>query len=373
MSEVQQMSSEWETLVVDIEEKLLTLTAPELNHICRALSLTVEKNDKDLPRKLRRHILQYLEGEDVISQEDEGMSLLLRVNDKIEEIKGKIDDDGVAQLQQIAQVRHPVVENDIAPSNPNEQGENVSVPNATGAASQNVSFVHPLYRREFKIIGQIGEPNQKDKLAYTSLERQIQRALKKGYDEGEVVEAVIQAIAPGTKLKSYLESRVDLSLQALRQILRTHYIEKDATDLYHALTRAVQDSKETPIQFLVRAMDLRQQIVFASERVKSGLKYSAELIQNQFLQTVLTGLHDDAIRADIKPYLQNPKVEDEVLLEKMTAAYTLEMERKNKLSTTSKAKIIKIAAVSEESEECGKESCVNKANNKNKHSETKKT
>ena len=100
-------------------------------------------------------------------------------------------------------------------------------------------------------------------------------------------------MAPGTKLKSYLESRIDLTLQALRQILRTHYIEKDATELYHSLTRAVQEPKETPVQFLMRSMDLRQQIVLASDRVKSGLKYSAELIQNQFLQTIMTVLYDD--------------------------------------------------------------------------------
>ena len=101
----------------------------------------------------------------------------------------------------------------------------------------------------------------------------------------------------------------------------------------------------------MRAMDLRQQIVLASDRVKSGLKYSSELIQNQFLQTVMTGLHDDAIRTDIRPYLQNPKVTDEVLLEKMTAAYSLEMERKNKLSTTVKAKTIRMAAIGEEKEQ----------------------
>ena len=53
------------------------------------------------------------------------------------------------------------------------------------------------------------------------------------------------------------------------------------------------------------------------------------------------------IRTDIKPYLQNPKVTDEVLLEKMTAAYSLEMERKSKLSTTLKAKTIRMAAIGE--------------------------
>jgi len=352
MSNVQKMSPDWESTMAEIEEKLLTLKAPELNDVCSELSLTVDGCDKDVPRKLRRQILQYVEGKDVISREDEGMSLLLQLNDRIDELKDKSKDIDDEFSLQVAEGRHLVDDNETTPSNPEEQRESVSTLNPTASvASQNASLVHPLYRRELKIIGQIGEPNQKEKLTYSSLERQIQRALKKGYDEGEVVEAVIQAIAPGTKLKSYLESRIDLTLQALRQILRTHYIEKDATELYHSLTHAVQEPKETPIQFVMRAMDLRQQIALASERVKSGLKYSSELIQNQFLQSVMTGLHDDTIRTDIKPYLQNPKVTDEVLLEKMTTVYRLEMERKNKLSTTTKLKMIRVAAISEESEE----------------------
>ncbi len=112
------------------------------------------------------------------------------------------------------------------------------------------------------------------------------------------------------------------TLPVLKQILRAHFIEKDATELYHSLTRAVQEPKEMPIQFLVRAMDLRQRILSASENVKTGLKYNHELIQNQFLQTVLTGLHDDSIRTDLKPYLENLLVEDEVLLEKMNVIYS---------------------------------------------------
>ena len=369
MSNVQEMSSDWESTVAEIEEKLVTLKAPDLNDVCTGLSLTVDRRDKDVPRKLRRHILQYIEGDDVISREDKGLSLLLELNDKIDELIEKSEEIDEFSPKKVVEDHHPVDENETAPSNPEEQRESVSTPNATASVpSQNVSFAHPLYRRDLKIIGQIGEPNQKDKLTYSSLERQMQRALKKGYDEGEVVEAVIQAIAPGTKLKSYLESRIDLTLQALRQILRTHYIEKDATEIYHSLTRAAQEPKETPIQFLMRAMDLRQQIALASERVKSGLKYSSELIQNQFLQSVMTGLYDDTIRTDIKPYLQNPKVTDEVLLEKMTAAYRLEMERRNKLSTTTKLKMIRVAAISEESEE---NEHVPKPN-KNKNGETNK-
>lgn len=64
---------------------------------------------------------------------------------------------------------------------------------------------------------------------------------------------------------------------------------------------------------------------------------------------MLTGLHDDTIRTDMKPFLQDSKVTDEVLLEKMTAVYTLEMERRNKISTT-KVKAIRVSAIGEEND-----------------------
>ena len=50
-----------------------------------------------------------------------------------------------------------------------------------------VEDVKPLYfqprdfKRELKIIGQIGEPGQKDKLSFVSLARQTEGALEKGY------------------------------------------------------------------------------------------------------------------------------------------------------------------------------------------------
>ncbi len=78
--------------------------------------------------------------------------------------------------------------------------QNVSV------LGENVTLTHPVYKKT-QIIGQIGEPGQRDKLNFTSLDRQIHRACKISYDEGEIVEAVIQAIIPGVSLRSYLESR----------------------------------------------------------------------------------------------------------------------------------------------------------------------
>lgn len=167
---------------------------------------------------------------------------------------------------------------------------------------------------------------------------------------------MIQAIEPDVKVNSYLESRAELTLNSLRQVLRTHFVEKDATELYHALTQAVQEPKETPVQFLICAMDLRQKVLFASERAKAGLKYNPELVQTQFLQTLLTSLQDVAVRVVVKPYLQDASVEDEVLLEKMSTVYSVELERRSKLSSFTKQKSIKVASVQEDgnkSEEVG--------------------
>lgn len=61
-----------------------------------------------------------------------------------------------------------------------------STPNITELVPiRNPSAAHPLYRRDLKIVGQIGETNQKDKLGYTGLERQIKRALKKDMMKGK--------------------------------------------------------------------------------------------------------------------------------------------------------------------------------------------
>jgi len=52
------------------------------------------------------------------------------------------------------------------------------------------------FKREFKIIGQIGEPGQKDKLSFVSfvsLVRQIDGALQKGCKPLQEVDAMVKA------------------------------------------------------------------------------------------------------------------------------------------------------------------------------------
>ena len=117
-------------------------------------------------------------------------------------------------------------------------------------------------RRQFKISGQIGEPGQRDKVSFVSLVRQMLNGQAQGYSESEIVDGVIRAITPGMILRNYLETYKDLSLDRLKKILRSHYGVKNITELYQSLAAICQESKETPQAFLMRALELRQQILF---------------------------------------------------------------------------------------------------------------
>ena len=87
---------------------------------------------------------------------------------------------------------------------------------------------------------------------------------------------------PGLVLRSYLESFKDLSLDRLKKILRSHYGVKNTAELYQSLASICQNGKETPQAFLMRALDLRQKILFASQEGDDPLKYDAGHIQQLF-------------------------------------------------------------------------------------------
>ncbi len=176
-----------------------------------------------------------------------------------------------------------------------------------------------MWHKDLNISGLIGEPGQKDRLSLSSLARQIESGLNKGYLEQDIIDSVIRAITPRLQLRSYLEGKAD-----------SHYQEKNATELYKQLTAETERAKETPQSFLIRVLDLRQKIIFASQEDESGLKYDPASVQNMFLHTVLTGLQNDRIQSDLQSFLSDPTISDEVLLERLNVACSHETERQNK-------------------------------------------
>ena len=213
-------------------------------------------------------------------------------------------------------------------------------------AKGNVAFdlKNSLLRREFRIKGQIGEPEQSDKLSFVSLIKQIDSGIGKGYEEHEIIDGVIQAIMPSMKLRSYLETLKGLTLPRLRQILRSHYKEKDSTSLYQGLITMCQGPKESPLSFLFRASDMRQKILFASQEAGSGLSYNPELVQGMFLRCLETGFQDDNIAAKMKSIVADKEISDEDLIERHNEVVTSETERQAKLNSSGKQKAQRVVS-----------------------------
>lgn len=195
---------------------------------------------------------------------------------------------------------------------------------------------HPLMpevmlRREFKIMGQIGEGGQKDKLSYTSLVHQINAGLRKGHPEQEVIEAVIRAISPGLHLRNMLEIKSNLTLSSLKTILKGHYKGESTSDIYHRLVNISQEPKESPQTFLFRAIELKERLLWKSDDGDADDYYDPELVQRKFLRAVETGLLSDSIKFQMRPFLGDSKVSDEMLIDKLSEASSLEGERQKKL------------------------------------------
>lgn len=187
---------------------------------------------------------------------------------------------------------------------------------------------YSLYsRKEFKVCGQIGNPGQRDKLSFMSLIHQIENALQKGYPEWEIVEGVVKAVTPGLQLRSYLEGREDLTLPVLKRLLRAHFQERSATELYQELCNVSQGTQESPQSFLLRALSLKQGVLFASDK---KFRYEKPLVDAMFVQSVCTGLTDMDIRQEMKPLLMTENLSDEDLLEKLNQVVCREAERVKK-------------------------------------------
>ena len=217
-----------------------------------------------------------------------------------------------------------------------------SVADKSQDTTVSVDLKSSVFRREFRIKGQIGEPNQADKLSYIALVKQIDSAVERGYTQSEIVDSIVQAIVPGMYLQSYLIGLKDLTLPRLRKILRSHYREKDATSSHQDLITMCQEPKESPLNFLIRALDTTQKVLFASQENTAGPCYNHDLVQSMFIRCFETGFQDDNIASKMRSVLKDKNIADEDLIEKLNEVFDAENERQTKLHPVSKTKVNKV-------------------------------
>lgn len=199
-----------------------------------------------------------------------------------------------------------------------------------GGLSTLTTAASSMLRRELKMFGQIGEPDQKDKLTYVSIHN---------YNvQGEIVAAVIRAMTPSLPLGKFLEasSSETITLPLLKKYLRSHIHEKSAQELYGELDSLTQKDSEDAMSFLFRAFELEAKICLAAEAEDASSfasKYPG-MVRGLTLQTIETGLSrsNESIRNQLRPFLRMPKITADELTAQMRIIIAAEKSRNTKLA-----------------------------------------
>jgi hypothetical protein len=328
-----------EELQFELESLLYTKTQGELNEFAVSIKVDVELAGKSkiaATKLIQKSIEQRLNAEGELAQKVEWVQNAIKSlkpesqenvpDDALSELKKQIEELKLKQQTEMDKMLSKLATKTVHETK--DDADKLESPKET-KSSASESFL----RREFKISGQIGEPGQTDKLTFVSLTHQIDSGLKRQYKECEIVDAVIRAISLHSSLRSYVETLNDLSLPKLRKILRVHYREKSASELYQQLATIFQHPKETAQQFLLRALDLRNKVGFASKESDCEVHYDEPLIQKTFVKSFETGLRDDILAANLRPILRSSPLTDEDLMRHVNELASHQAERQNKLAS----------------------------------------
>lgn len=100
-------------------------------------------------------------------------------------------------------------------------------------------------------------------------------------------------------------------------------------------------------------MGLKQRVLFESQQRGAGFNYDRKLVQGTFLHTLYQGLNErnGHVRHDLKPFLSDTQVSDDVLLEQITKSTSEEEGRLKRLSTAAKSRPVTVSAAQNDSNE----------------------
>ncbi|KAK5617376.1 hypothetical protein CRENBAI_006914 [Crenichthys baileyi] len=190
------MSEQREDFLLSIEEKLIRLNAHELQRVCELCKIK-GKDNEDIKNKtsgaLVKHIIKFCEYDEFLQREDEGMAVLLELNDALEAVKEARSSPsaavaGAASLSWTTDEEEREMARSELPAAPGEDRSSLErhaaqratpdgrIQHSRGSESTSNSCCNASqtgFRKYFRINGHVGEPTSKDTLSFSSLEHQI--------------------------------------------------------------------------------------------------------------------------------------------------------------------------------------------------------
>ena len=209
----------------------------------------------------------------------------------------------------------------------------------TGIDGMIAELAMSRFKKDFVIAGKVGEKDNEKDIGYLGVVRQMKEAAEKKYSDKEIVAAVLKAVGP-KHLKTYLAVVPELTTVKLTQILRLHYQEKSATELYQELISMKQKAGEKAIEFVVRAFETREKILVASKE-EGEVPYDKQQVQKLCLSTIESGIDKD-IALIIRPCLMQTRNISDV--EIMNEVHQAEASLILRLQKDKDKKAVKISA-----------------------------
>ena len=174
--------------------------------------------------------------------------------------------------------------------------------------------------------------------------------MEKGYSEKEIADAIVKAISPHSSLRNYILTLPYRSLGKLRSILQAFFQEQTAADLFQLLVTTVQGQKETAQQFLLRMLGARNKVLFAAHEESAEDEYSHQLVSKSFFKALETGLRDENLVTNLRPFLSQQNVTDEELMRRVNELALKQAERRAKVGFSSeRTKTVRAQATSTQS------------------------
>ena len=354
-----------------------------LQALCEEFRIVVPNEKNDDKSYLVKVVRRYLVSEPVELLQDGGAALILKLHGELVEelargapnneppaLENNEHDDaqaepqvGVPPIKAEPQVEAPPVKNEpggppklngapVADKGRTSTTLSKSVKSDSPASANPHLSYHKL--RQFKVNGSIGDPGQKGCLPYSSLCFEIKRGEREGYSLTEIYAGIIRAIEAGNPFRDVLELAADelsFDREALMTAIRSHFEEKDRSELANELRLCIQGPTETAHKFACRAVALKKKIENISKL--ENLPLDVDDHRRNFFRAVYTGLRQNNIRNELRHILQEASISDHDLLMEVARAGANEKERLGKFNEGKPgAKVNKITCDSD-SEESG--------------------
>ena len=289
----------------EVLDRLQVISAAQLEELCTRSHLTVVESKKGNQKALFNVMMRHLTSQAIEDSEDEGQKLF---EDLLGEMKVMLGEDG---------------ETGIKKESETSTGNAASEPIMKTRVE-----LHKL--REFKITG--GTVGSGDNaLGYISLIHQMREGKAIGYSGKEVMSGVIKAMKAASSIRSYCEGHPDLTEEKFMKLLRSHYNVKDSATLLTELSNGTQEPKETEMNYVLRLMGVRNNVITLSR--DEGCPLDEVMVQKRFMHAVAVGLKKDAIRLELQTVLKQTTTTDEDLLDEIRLVVARDAEHQRKMNT----------------------------------------